>query len=276
MSNIRTTYIRFFKKDESHFTQDEMDHLFSISIRAYKEFGSYWVRINRKYRWEERCFDIQFGSSKRYHSDNLLEEKEIIAKYDIWEITADEGGFEDQLCCYVLDTKNDWVTTSDYEDCIYGFDKIILELDEDLPENLDAFKEHQTSGSSFELKETETYTACNSRSFKDLHEDSEFYGPKLGYDPTYQSDFFVLTGDGHFKKSKHQLVQKLFAYPHTWLPKWSIARLYWKGRLVHLVDHRNGEVKTFCADYWDNCLNPSYRNYINNRGVTKGSNVSLT
>src|SRR5690606_33553941 len=107
--------------------------------------------IIRKNRINERCLDIQFGSSKRYIDDNPLESYEIFYAYYIWERTADEGGYQDTIFTFRDNYANQYIDTTSAVPCLYQFDKIKITCD-DLPAYLQTFPLNQKSSYQYELK----------------------------------------------------------------------------------------------------------------------------
>ena len=257
MSNIQTSYIRIYRKDGKGLLEAEIERLFKLAVTSYGEFGSYWVRVLKIYREIERCLDIQFGSGKRYHSGNLLEDKDIFDEYYVWERFSDEGGFQDTLFTLKENSQNNWIETTTPVPCLYKFNKVKLICDE-LPSYFKEYNFEPISSTEYELKIEESYNACNSRSFMDVYEDSEFKGPKLGYDPYYASDYFVPTKDGGVTDSNYELIKDTFVYPHKQLTKKVRMELYWNNRLVQVVENKYGEVDCYSADYWDNCNNKEF------------------
>jgi hypothetical protein len=59
MSNIYTSYIRIKRRDNKAMSIEEIDYLFNKAVNVNEVFGSYWVRIVKKYREQEKCLDIQ-------------------------------------------------------------------------------------------------------------------------------------------------------------------------------------------------------------------------
>lgn len=218
----------------------------------------------KKYRELERCLDIQFGSGKRYHSENLLESHDVYEKYIVWERLANEGGSNDSIFTLTVDEKNNWVETTLPQPCLYGFDKIRIFCNQ-LPAYFEPFNPEAKRSSEYEIKMQGSYFACNSRSFVDLYEDSAFYGSSLGYDPYYASDYFVPTKDGFVNESDVNLVKETFIDPHVHLPKNSRIELHWQNRIVQIIESNNNETISSAADYWDNCLHPEYLAFIKNR-----------
>ena len=262
MSNIHTSYIRIYRRDKKDINKIEADRIFDIAVRAYGEFGSYWVRILKKYRPEEKCLDIQFGSGKRYHSGNLLEDYEIYNKYFVWERFSDEGGFNDTIFTLKEDEHNKWIEETPPVSCLYGFDKILIKCNE-LPEYFNQFNFMEGLPNQYELKITGSYYACNSRSFMDVNENSTFYGPKLGYDPEYNSDYFIPTTDGGITDSDSNLIKDVFIYPNKKIINGMRVELLWKNRMVQAIEKKVNEVVCYSADYWDNCFDKCYLEFLN-------------
>lgn len=258
MSNIHTSYIRVYRRDGKDLTKEEMDTIFQLAVKSYKKFGSYWVRILRKYRELEKCFDIQYGSGKRYHLGNLLEDKAIFDKYFVWERFADEGGFHDSI--FTLEYNGQWVDRTDGVPCTYAFDEVRVFSEEKIP-YFDQFRKDQGISTEFSIKMTGTYFACNSRGGMDMYEGTEFNGPCLQYDPHYASDYFVPTDDGCITESPIKLLNDIFEYPHKELPEKAKIALYWKNRMVQSVERKWDGIECLSADYWDNCVDKNYLDF---------------
>ncbi|MGD1841535.1 MAG: hypothetical protein ACFB0B_11660 [Thermonemataceae bacterium] len=258
MSNIHTSYIRTYRRDGAHLNKEEIEMLFRRAVQSYGTFGSYWVRILKYYREVERCLDIQFGSGKRYHSDSLLEQYDIYNTYFVWERFADEGGFDDHI--FTLEEefydKQKYISTTERKPCLYRFNKVKLICDE-LSDYFQQFDPLRVDFDSYLFNLAGTYYACNSRSFVDLHEDSDFYGPRLGYDPSSASDYFVPTEDGIITSSELPLINAIFIDHSQLLPMMRVE-LYWNNRLVQAVEHKHDQVYAWSADYWDNCANSDF------------------
>lgn len=262
MSNITTSYVRIFRKNGSHLSTEEIDSLFERTVKSYGEFGSYWVRITKYYRPELKCLDIQFGSGKIHHGYEPEEqsiifsaEEEILNTYDIFERRADDGGFRD-----FIQYHNQAYSAA----CPYTFDKIRFKGEGLIPlmKNLgDPIKQKDF----YELSYSEEYYAVNSRSMMDLVEGTDFYGEALGFDPAYAKDFMDLTPDGNLVSLEDEFLKTVFEHPHINLPEGHWAELLYKGRPTQRVENKNQEALTAAADYWDNCVDEVYLNYINRK-----------
>ena len=97
----------------------------------------------------------------------------------------------------------------------------------------------------------------------DLMENSKFDGPQLGYDPYYKSDYFSLTSDGCITRSDSEFVKNIFIYPNKELAEKIKVELYWNNRFVQTVENDGKEIVTYSADYWDNCCDEEYLEFIN-------------
>lgn len=265
MSNIQTSYIRIFKKDETDFTTEEIEMLFKLAVRAYHKFGSYWVRIQKKYRNDEKCLDIQFGSSKTY-GDNLLESYEVFHNYYVWGRVADEGGFDDFI--FTLKDSGEYVEKTDVASCIYKFNKVKLKTTSLSPYFV-SYNPIKISENEFEIQLEGKYCACNSRSFFEVTEDNpDYYGPCLQYDDKYETDFEVLCPDGFVTKSEIQLIKDVFVYPNKELRMNEKVELFWNDRVVQTIERIENDVISKCADYWDNCFNSDYIKFIKNKNFS--------
>jgi hypothetical protein len=269
MSNIQTSYIRVFRKDAQYFNEEEIDNIFNLAVRSCGEFGSYWVRIQKKYRPEERCLDIQFGSGKRYHSGNLLESYEIFNHYYVWERFADEGGFADTIFSLEENVAGQYIDRTDAAECLYRFDKLKINSERMLT-CFDGIQAVQLSPTEYELALSGDYCASNSRSFVDLVENSDYYGPRLQYDANYESDYSELINDSHLASSNTKFIRDFFVYPYPSLENGDKLSLYWKGRVVQSIEKLNdNEPICQAADYWDNCADPAYLNFLSEKLLKK-------
>lgn len=97
MSNIYTSFIRIQRRDQQDISEPEIESIFNKVVDVHGSFGSYWVRIVKKYRTEEKCLDIQFGSGKRHQQLNDLED---FTQYLVWERINYGGGGVDQFFTY--------------------------------------------------------------------------------------------------------------------------------------------------------------------------------
>lgn len=255
MSNVLTSYIRISKKNGKEINKEEIEMLFNLAVRAYHKFGSYWVRIQKKYRKEEKCLDIQYGSGKTY-ADNFLASYEIFSSYDVWERSADQGGFDDNI--FTLIDDGEWIDTTDYIPCLYRFNKVKIKSDS-LSPYLKRFNPVEINPNQFEIQMEGKYFACNSRDFVDVTEDNpNCYGPCLQYDDKYDSDFKLLIKDGFVTKSELIFLKDVFIHPNTELQLNDKIELYWNDRIVQSVERIKNEVLTKSADYWDNCCDKDY------------------
>lgn len=260
MSNIKTSYIRIYRKDRCHLNRNEIEKIFKLAVTAYGDFGSYWVRILKIYREAEKCLDIQFGSSKRSHSENSLEEYDIFNNYYVWERLSDDGGADDTIFTLQEDSHNKLIERTDPVSCLYRFNKIKIICNQ-LPSYFEQFNPESISSTEYEINTKGSYYACNSRSFMDVHEESKFYGPCLNYDPYYVSDYFVPTNDGLVTGSDHDLICNTFIYPHKQISENMRLELYWNNRVVQIIENRNKEILSYSADYWDNCYNKDFLDF---------------
>ncbi len=265
MSNIQTSYIRIFKKDGTDLTTEEIDMLFKLAVRAYHKFGSYWVRIQKKYRTDEKCLDIQFGSGKTY-GDYLLASFEVFHNYYVWERVADEGGSDDRI--FTLEDFGEYVDITDSKSCIYKFNKVIIKTSSLSPYYL-SYNPTQINDNEFEIQLKGKYCASNSRSFFELSENNpNCYGPCLQYDDKYETDFEVLCADGMLTKSETQFINDVFVYPNKELRMNEKVALFWNDRVVQTIERTENVVICMSADYWDNCFSEDYTNFMKNKSCS--------
>jgi len=255
MSNIRTSYIRIFKRDGKDMEEEEIERLFKLAVIAYHRFGSYWVRIQKKYRVAEKCLDIQFGSGKMY-ADDPLECYEVFKKYYVWERVADEGGYNDLI--FTLMDNGEWIDKSNSNACLYQFNKVSIKT-KTLSSYYMKYHPIKIGQDEFELNMEGKYYSCNSRAFFKVTEDNpKCNGPCLQYDDKYETDFDALCEDGEITKSEMQFITDIFVYPNEALKMHDKVVLLWNDRIVQSVERIENDVISRSADYWDNCCDLNY------------------
>lgn len=255
MSNVYTSFIRIQRRDHQEMSEIEMASIFNKVVNVHDSFGSYWVRIVQKYRKREKCFDIQFGSGKRFQQLDSLED---FAQYHVWERINYEGGI-DRFFTFHKSEDSKVVFRTAPEPCQYGFDKIIMTSDENW---LAEFGGEAISSSQFEFRLKGCYNACNSRAFVDVYDDSEFYGPRLFYTDDYPYDFFVLIDSEEVIFREPSFLSNLSKSHLTTMPNQTKLEFLWQNRKV-LVIRKNYDIVEFqTADFWDNCINETYLNKL--------------
>lgn len=253
MSNIYTSFIRIKRRDGQELSEQEIEQLFRGIVNVHGEFGSYWVRIVKKYREAEKCLDIQFGSGKRV--DNSLTDSDIFNQYYAVERINYEGSL-DRIFEYRLDKGDEFATETEHRLCKYAFDKIIITADENWLEKEGA--EH-TSSTSQELNISGTYHSSNCKSFTDLFEDSEYYGPCLGYADDYPYDYFVLKSSDWVEFLSPPFLAKLSKTKFERMPNNSKLAFLYHHRTVLTIHKIYDRLEIQTADHWDNCADELYR-----------------
>jgi len=275
MANILTSYIRIIDRTgfktsskDNHATNQEVNlRLFESIVQAYGKFGSHHVPILMTQQQDPFCLDIQFGSSKRYQTENyILEDKHFIDTYYVWERIADEGGFNDQICQYKWDS-NDSMVINDYRDCTYGFDRIRFfgsNVGKVLHKEyaLDIDKESMYN-SVLELPIKGDYYGCNSRALVDTNKSPEMYRPHT------PENFFAFTDDGMVNEIHPSWLSDFFVFgkiEKNAKKEITAVELLWNGRIVQKVvlqyDERYVNYRCFSADFWDNCIDSEYAKFV--------------
>jgi hypothetical protein len=192
MSNVYTAYVRVRRRDNEHLTEEEIAFLFNSIVRSYDDFGSYYVRIVKKYRPNEKCLDIQFGSGKRYYAP--LEERLLFDKYYIVERESNEGGLDNIFEYIPLDEGG--ITRSTQRPCFYKFNGLLVETEREaeLQKVLPLETAEPISSRAFWFVMEGGYRCANYKGFVDMYDPaSEALSPRSGYDEDYAYDYFVLT-----------------------------------------------------------------------------------
>lgn len=263
MSNVYTSFIRIQRRDDQEMSEIEMDSIFNKVVNVHDFFGSYWVRIVQKYRKREKCFDIQFGSGKRFqHLDSL----EDFAQYHVWERINYGGGGFDHFFTFHKSEGSTVVFKTTPELCEYGFDKIIMTSDKNWLAELGGVA---ISSSQYEFRLNGCYNACNSRAFVDVYDDSEFYGPRLFYTDDYPYDFFVLIDSEEVIFQEPAFLSGLSQSHFTAMPNQTKLEFLWQNRKVLVIRKNHDMVEFQTADYWDNCINETYLNELLKNSANK-------
>lgn len=262
MSNILTSYFRIYPKNKKVIAPELQQYLLKNIVQAYNRFGSYWVRIEKRWHESENALDIQFGSGKNYHTeDYILENPELYKDYYVWERRSNESGGSDRIHKYYFCQEKGFVDDIG-ENCKYGFDKIKI-IGSDLEKYFSDFLIAQIEN-GIELAIEGTYFSVNDRSFQDLIEDSEYYGPCLGYDSGYIAPQFC--EDGYIISIKPPELGKVLEKLKTCQISSSeieSIEFFWKGKIVNKQQWGVNELGhqdwlIYQGDNWDNCLNENF------------------
>lgn len=253
MSAIYTSYLRIKKRDNQHLTSDEIDYLFNSIVNVHGDFGSYWVRIVKKYRPSSRCLDIQFGSTKR--EENICCLPDVFNKYYIVERINYEGSL-DRIFEYEKREEDDFAKQAQSRLCKYAFDRILITSDENWLKKEGA---EWTSSNTQELVIDGSYYASNCKSYIDLYEDSEYYGTLIDYTEDYPYDYFVLTETEKVEFINPPFLEKLSSTHFEAMPDFSKLEFLHKYRKVMSIRKTVAdEVEILAADHWDNCIDEKY------------------
>lgn len=253
MSNIYTSYVRIKRRDGRDMSGDEIDNLFKNIVNVHGDFGSYWVRIVKKYRTSGQCLNIQFGSGKR--TENILRDPGIFNEYYAVERINYEHGF-DHIFEYEYDEKSGFAKETQPRLCKYAFDRIIITCDENWLKKEGA---EWVSSDTQEMIMDGTYYSCNSRSYVDLYEDSEYYGTQIGYTEDYPFDYFVLTESSTIQFLEPSFLEQLSINNFKEMPNSSKLEFVYKYRKVLCIRKmNNGKIEISSADHWDNCVDEAY------------------
>ena len=252
MSNIYTSYIRIKRRDKKDLSDREIEYLFNEIVNVHDTFGSYWVRIVKRYRKEEKCLDIQFGSGKRI--GNILSDLINFNSYFVVERINYENS-KDWIFEYEhIDNKN-YATETKPRVCLYGFDRILITCKENWLEKEGA---EWISSDSQELKINGTYNSSNCKAFVDLFEDSDFYGPRLEFTEKYTYDYMVLNQSDIVEFISPAFLVQLNKNNFNEMPNNSKMEFLYNYRKVLTIHKNYDEIEIQSADYWDNCIDETY------------------
>lgn len=252
-SNIYTSYVRIKRRDGRDMSGDEIDNLFKNIVNVHGDFGSYWVRIVKKYRTSGQCLNIQFGSGKR--TANILRQPDIFNEYYVVERINYEHSL-DHIFEYEYDEKSGLAIETQPRLCKYAFDRILITCEENWLKKEGA---EWTTSDTQELVIDGSYYSCNCRSYVDVHEDSQYYGTQIGYTEDYPYDYFVLTESSAVQFLDPPFLEQLCIDKFASMPRSSKIEFLYKYRKVLSIrktDH--GKIEISSADHWDNCVDEAY------------------
>ena len=257
MSNIYTSNIRIQRRDGAHLGNDEIETLFQKTVNVHGEFGSYWVRIVKKYRPQLKCLDIQFGSGKR--TEDPFDDPALFELYRVTERINYEGSL-DHITEYYINSGHGYASTAEPRVCKYAFDKIHIHTPAKWP---DWPELEQIGSSEYRFKHGGIYHSSNCKSFVDLDEETPFYGPCLQYTDDYAYDYFVLNPCEQIDFLTPDPLISLGKNDFEKIPDDSKLTFYFRSRKVLEIHKLYGREELYSADYWDNCIDEIYlRNII--------------
>ncbi|GAB6007568.1 hypothetical protein [Dysgonomonas reticulitermitis] len=253
MSNIHTSYVRIKRRDGRDMSGDEVDYLFNNVVNVHGDFGSYWVRIVKKYRASGQCLNIQFGSGKR--TENILRLPEIFKEYYVVERINYEHSL-DHIFEYGYKEGDAFASETPPRLCKYAFDKVIITCEENWLKKEGA---EWMSSDTQELLIDGSYYCCNCRSYVDVYDDSEYYGTQIGYTEDYPYDYFVLTESSAIQFIDPPFLEQLCAGKFVRMPRSSKMEFLYKHRKVLSIRKTGlGNIEISSADHWDNCVDEAY------------------
>ncbi|MBC9930173.1 hypothetical protein [Chitinophaga qingshengii] len=250
MSNIVTAYLRIRKTNNTHLSEGEQENLFRHLVNYHGEFGSYWVRVLKKYRQNLKCLDIQYGCGKTWYEDAseyITDNSEV----EVVTRKCNEGGLDTIELTRFKDGKETYEIRERL--CTYAFDKIMIFSDTNWLAEEGADKDTHYSAI---LDVAGTYHSANDKSFVDVWRD----GTPL-YEEEYPYDYFVLTETDNFKFTAPAFLVELQENNFSRMPNHSKMILYYKRRKVALLMKNYDKIEVSTADYWDNCADETCQDW---------------
>ena len=259
MSNVTTSFVRIRRRDNEHLSETEIEYLFNEVVTWHEDFGSYWVRISRKYRKKEKCLDIQFGSGKRA-ARHIKFLDDLHKTYYVVERFNDES--MDTIFEYALEeykVNETFIQTTPHRTCVYKFDQVyaISEINDHSWEKT-VFSEvaepkyARTNGCLYRIEGT--YHCSNDRGWIDAYE-GDVYSV---FDEDYPYDYFVLKPTQHLSILSPASLVDFQQNNFEKLSEHAKLILIYKGREVVKVSNAGGLVEIQSADHWDNCGDEIY------------------
>lgn len=244
MSNIITSYLRIRKTNGTHLSEIEQEKLFRALVNWHGEFGSYWVKVVKRYRDKIKCLDIQYGSGKR----SLVDPSEYLdddSEIKVLRRSSNEGS-RDVIRQEIY--KKGEESEIAYRLCTYAFDRIVIIGDVNwlAAEGAAWFEADKCS-----LEVSGTYHSANCRSFVDI--DIYQGNDQPIYDEDYAYDYFVLTACREIEFTTPAFMAGLTENKFARMPNASKIILYYKFRKVVMISKNYDKLEILNADYWDNC-----------------------
>jgi hypothetical protein len=257
MSNVTTSYVRIRRRDNEHLADAEIDYLFNEVVTRHEEFGSYWVRITRKYRKNEKCLDIQFGSGKTA-ARHIKWLPDLHKTYYVVERFNDDG--PDTIFEYAQEAYgNDiLVQTTPHRPCQYKFDQILVTSDGDWEQKIfaDITKPNHARRGGCLYRIGGLYHCSNSRGYLDAYEDESVLFST--YEEDYAYDYFVFKPTDYLELISPPALVDLQQNNFEKLPEHAGLTFICKGREVLKVSKAGGRIQMQSADHWDNCHDEIY------------------
>jgi hypothetical protein len=276
MANIVTSYHEIYRLDGQHISKKDRGRLCGGLIKEHEKFGSYWVRIFVEYDDKLRCLRIQFGGSKRYRANDILEGHWFVSQFFLLKREADECGNRDGFYIESIPEilKNVFhnfdMNSYSWDEAQYSFDRVLLGGAARNFHNIVSYKNEV--GTRHLINVGGMYQALSDRSYIDAI-------PGVGYgtyEPSYQPTRFVFDNYGPQHVQWYSLAQALPKEMKDFFslePELDFVALCWQGRAVHILDRRgytnfakdpkywherDALPAGLCAAGWDNLVNPSY------------------
>lgn len=258
MSNVFTSFVRIRRRDNEHLSEAEMDYLFNEVVTRHEEFGSYWVRIVKKYRRNERCLDIQYGSGKRA-ARHIKWLNDLHKTYYVAERFNDDT--TDTIFEYALEkygNNETLVETTPHRTCEYKFDQVHVTSDDNWEKTIFAATAQpqfaRRGGCLYRINGT--YHCGNDRGYLDAYEDETVLFST--YEEDYAYDYFVFKPTCHLALISPAPLAALQQNNFEKLPEHARLTFIYKGREVLKVSKAGGRVEIQSADHWDNCNDSVY------------------
>ncbi|SFW35623.1 hypothetical protein [Chitinophaga sancti] len=243
MSNIITTYLRIRKTNDTHLSERERERLFRALVNWNGEFGSYYVKVVKRYREKEKCLEIQFGSGKQHWEDpaDYLDDK---SEVEVIKRSSNEGSL-------------DKIQFSRYKDggefetvpklCTYAFDRIVMLGDTNW---LGEEGMESVQSGMYTLDVSGTYYSANFRGFVDMRDNGS---SEPMYDEDYPYAYCVLTKTEEIQFTAPDFMVDLTESNFSRMPDGTKMIFYYQGREVAVIAKNDDQLERRTADYWDNC-----------------------
>ena len=280
VSNIFTSAVRVFAKPGKPFTRAVAEEILAAMSA---DNGSYWVPVTAALGPDGCWLDVQLGSAKNPGWPEFWELRGD--EFDsMWERFSNEGGWPDTI---THSLRAESFNILDSRPVRYGFDEVVVVGPRAaLPEAPDAADGWTEVGERM-WKSTArgSYQGLNERT--DMREGPSAWIRESGWEPggpaVHPFELATPTTPARYSTSVADFEPAWLAPvladdgtpPH---PEVERVDLLWRRRLVHraqmypvwwldegdddMPGNEPPEWEHRSADYWDNCLDPQYREYL--------------
>lgn len=274
MGQLNYNSLRIYKEDKSAFSLLEAE-----SLKAFFFNSPYYHR--EKFRFVSRftppvfeltdkdlCLELQFNT---YNDHIVMENIDRLYEitfpyYEFWFITANDHECVDRIGRFtaVKMGERDIPSTSreNWQICHYAYNRIELIGTEEIPEQLKGLNFHKETGKLVSMDTWGLYNSYSEKNYTDgqrykLTVEEHSISLEEKYDPEKGGIKHITISGAWY--SDMRIAQ--FIHEHLTASEVKEIHFYFNNRLTRLVSREKYNA-VMAFDGWDNCANPSYREFL--------------